>query len=898
MAIDCLVLGAGQEIGKSCVVVTINGKKIMFDCGMHMGCDDHNRYPDFSLVSKSGDFDNAISCIIITHFHMDHVGALPYFTEVCGYNGPIYMSYPTKALSPLMLEDYRRVMVDRRGEEELFTTTHIANCMKKVIAIDLKQTIQVDEDLQIRAYYAGHVLGAVMVYAKVGDAAIVYTGDYNMTTDRHLGAAKIDRLQLDLLISESTYATTIRGSKYPREREFLQAVHKCVAGGGKALIPSFALGRAQELCMLLDDYWERMNIKVPIYFSSGLTIQANMYYKMLISWTSQNVKEKHNTHNPFDFKNVKDFDRSLIHAPGPCVLFATPGMLCAGFSLEVFKHWAPSPINLVALPGYSVAGTVGHKLMSGKPTTVDLYNGTKVDVGCKIHQVAFSPHTDAKGIMDLTKFLSPKNVVLVHGEKPSMMILKDKITSELDIPCFVPANGETVSVASTTYIKANASDMFLKSCSSPNFKFSNSTQLRVTDQRIADGVLVIEKSKKAKIVHQDEVSEVLHEKNHVVSLAYCCPVKVNGESDNDADLIKQLSAKILKTVSGAQIHESENYLQIGSFKGTLCLKDKCKKKLMSSSDSTAARDQHAPLLRSRHDGSPSSSSSSSSSTARPTALAVLLGRITGHRAPSMLVRETAARALEERRIDWGYSKPVVAADILWNAALVLASAVMLVGTVEERPNEPIRVWICGYGLQCLIHVVLVWSEYWRRNTTRRARDLESGDHEDYSEYDYEQDTDNSTTYRLSVIFLAIDVFFAIFCVVLACLVGIALCCCLPCIIALLYAVAGTEGVSEAELGVLPLYKFKAFHSNEKNITGPGKMVPIPTNGLCLATERTLLAEDADCCICLSSYEDGAELHALPCNHHFHSTCIVKWLKMRATCPLCKYNILKGTTDQS
>ncbi|KAL1201093.1 Cleavage and polyadenylation specificity factor subunit 3-II [Cardamine amara subsp. amara] len=574
MGIDCLVLGAGQEIGKSCVVVTINGKKIMFDCGMHMGCDDHNRYPDFSIISKSGDFDNAISCIIITHFHMDHVGALPYFTEVCGYNGPIYMSYPTKALSPLMLEDYRRVMVDRRGEEELFTTTHIANCMKKVIAIDLKQTIQVDQDLQIRAYYAGHVLGAVMVYAKVGDAAIVYTGDYNMTTDRHLGAAKIDRLQLDLLISESTYATTIRGSKYPREREFLQAVHKCVAGGGKALIPSFALGRAQELCMLLDDYWERMNIRVPIYFSSGLTIQANMYYKMLISWTSQNVKEKHSTHNPFDFKNVKDFDRSLIHAPGPCVLFATPGMLCAGFSLEVFKHWAPSPLNLVALPGYSVAGTVGHKLMSGKPTTVDLYNGTKVDVRCKIHQVAFSPHTDAKGIMDLTKFLSPKNVVLVHGEKPSMMSLKDKITSELDIPCFVPANGETVSFASTTYIKANASDMFLKSCSNPNFKFSNSTQLRVTDQRTEDGVLVIEKSKKAKIVHQDEVSEVLHEKNHEVSLAYCCPVKAKEET-GDVDLIKHLSKKILETISGAQIHESENCLQVGSFKGSLCLKEKC-----------------------------------------------------------------------------------------------------------------------------------------------------------------------------------------------------------------------------------------------------------------------------------------------------------------------------------
>ncbi|KAJ0240490.1 E3 ubiquitin protein ligase RIE1 [Hirschfeldia incana] len=361
------------------------------------------------------------------------------------------------------------------------------------------------------------------------------------------------------------------------------------------------------------------------------------------------------------------------------------------------------------------------------------------------------------------------------------------------------------------------------------------------------------------------------------------------------------------------------------------------------SSSTAARDQQTPLLRPRHDASPSS--------ARPTALAVLLGRITGHRAPSMLVRETAARAFEERRVDWGYSKPVVAADVLWNAALVIASAVMLVGTVEERPNEPIRAWICGYGLQCLIHVALVWSEYWRRNRRRRAMDLESGDDLEESigyyynsEYDHEEDSGSSTTYSfakrcesintvvsfiwwilgfywvvqggdrllgeapnlywLSVILLAIDVFFAIFCVVLACLVGIALCCCLPCIIALLYAVAGTitgliqEGVSEAELGVLPMYKFQAFYSNEKGNTGAGKMVPVPTAGLCLAAERTLLAEDADCCICLSSYEDGAELHTLPCNHHFHSNCIVRWLKMRATCPLCKHNILRGTTDQS
>ncbi|KAK3133275.1 hypothetical protein QOZ80_6AG0534520 [Eleusine coracana subsp. coracana] len=382
MAVDmeCLVLGAGQEVGKSCVVVTIGGKRVMFDCGMHMAYQDHRRYPDFSLLlaaTGAPDYTTAISCVVITHFHQDHIGALPYFTEVCGYHGPIYMTYPTKALAPFMLEDNRKVMVDQRGEEEQYSYEDILRCMKKVTSLDLKQTVQVDKDLIIRAYYAGHVLGAAMIYAKVGDAAMVYTGDYNMTPDRHLGAAQIDRLELDLLITESTYAKTVRDSRHAREREFLKAVHKCVSGGGKVLIPTFALGRAQELCILLDDYWERMNLEVPIYLSAGLTIQSNMYYKMLIGWTSQKIKDSYTMHNPFDFKHVCHFERSYINNPGPCVLFATPGMIFGGFSLEVFKKWAPSEKNLVALPGYCSPGSIGQKILSKQ-------NDTHIDVRCQI----------------------------------------------------------------------------------------------------------------------------------------------------------------------------------------------------------------------------------------------------------------------------------------------------------------------------------------------------------------------------------------------------------------------------------------------------------------------------------------------------------------------------------
>ncbi|KAF3432111.1 hypothetical protein FNV43_RR26850 [Rhamnella rubrinervis] len=128
-------------------------------------------------------------------------------------------------------------------------------------------------------------------------------------------------------------------------------------------------------------------------------------------------------------------------------------------------------------------------------------------------------------------------------------------------------------------------------------------------------------------------------------------------------------------------------------------------------------DLQAPMLRPRQG---SSDSVETPSPARPTSLAMLLGRATGRRGPSMLVRETAARELEERRADWGYSKPVVVLDMMWNLAFVVVSVAMLIITIHEHPSTPIRLWICGYALQCFVHVVLVCLEYRRRNA-RRAR---------------------------------------------------------------------------------------------------------------------------------------------------------------------------------
>ena len=136
---------------------------------MHMGFNDDRRFPDFSFVTRNGPLNEMIDCVIISHFHLDHCGSLPYMSEMVGYNGPIYMTHPTKAITPILLEDYRKITVDRKGEcpSNFFTSQMIKDCMKKVIAVNLHETIQVDSELSIKAYYAGHVLGAAMFMVKV-----------------------------------------------------------------------------------------------------------------------------------------------------------------------------------------------------------------------------------------------------------------------------------------------------------------------------------------------------------------------------------------------------------------------------------------------------------------------------------------------------------------------------------------------------------------------------------------------------------------------------------------------------------------------------------------------------------------------------------------------------------
>eukprot|EP00762_Andalucia_godoyi_P001192 ANDGO_01937.mRNA.1 Integrator complex subunit 11 homolog len=446
-----LPLGAGQDVGRSCVVVTVGRKNIMFDCGMHMMYTDARRFPDFRFLTRgdSRTMNDVLDAVIITHFHLDHSGALPELTERFGFTGPVYMTLPTRAIAPILLEDFRKIAVGRRDEEGFYTSEDIAKCMDRVIPLGINQTVYLDDDTEIRTFYAGHVIGASMFYVKSGGESVVYSGDYNTTADRHLGSCKVDRVHPDLLITETTYCTTIRDLKRNREMEFLNDVLKCVTEQrGKVLIPVFALGRAQELCVLLESFWDRMGLTIPIYFSAGMVEKAGSYYQLFINWTNEAVKRSfEQQNNVFNFKHITSFDMECLDREEPCVILASPGMLHAGTSLKVFKRIATDARNLVIFPGYCVKGTVGYKVLNVDETKkVEIDKKTSLSVECRVDYMSFSAHADAAGIMRVISQMRPKGVLLVHGEKEKMAIFQKRVEDEVGVPCWYPANGVTVEI--------------------------------------------------------------------------------------------------------------------------------------------------------------------------------------------------------------------------------------------------------------------------------------------------------------------------------------------------------------------------------------------------------------------------------------------------------------------
>eukprot|EP01038_Epipyxis_sp_PR26KG_P011446 gene11446-15334_t len=420
-------LGGGQEVGRSCILLQYQGRNIMLDCGCHPGREGTDGLPFFdALECEPEDID----LILITHFHIDHCAALPYFTEKTNFKGRVFMTHATKAVMKLLLSDNIRLQVKTTP---LYTDKDLQSCIDKVEVVDYHQTIE-HKGIKFTATAAGHVLGAAMFMIDIDSIRVLYTGDYSLEEDRHLIQAEIPAGgPPDVLIVESTFGVTNLPPRDKREYDFTHTVESIVCRGGSCLIPVFALGRAQELLLILDEYWkdhpELQNI--PIFYASKLATKSLRVYQTFINMMNNHIRDLMDQfYNPFQLRYIKSIQNNDFNVLGPCVVMASPGFMQSGVSRQLFEMWCDDDKNGVIIAGYTVEGTLANDLLE-YPTEIKCLDNRIKPRKCQIEHVSFSAHVDYTQNKSFIKSITPDYIILVHGEKNQMRRLKEGLESEI-----------------------------------------------------------------------------------------------------------------------------------------------------------------------------------------------------------------------------------------------------------------------------------------------------------------------------------------------------------------------------------------------------------------------------------------------------------------------------------
>ncbi|OCF34686.1 endoribonuclease YSH1 [Kwoniella heveanensis BCC8398] len=417
------MLGAGQEVGRSCCVIEHRGKKVVCDAGLHPAHPGMGSLPFIDEVDWS-----TVDAILVTHFHVDHAAALPYVMEKTNFkdgNGKVYMTHATKAIYGLTMMDTVRINDQNQDQSgRLYDEADVQSSWQSTIAVDYHQDIIISGGLRFTPYHAGHVLGASMFMIEIAGLKILYTGDYSREEDRHLVVAEIPPVKPDVLICESTFGVHTLPDRKEKEEQFTTLVANIIRRGGRCLMPIPSFGNGQELALLLDEYWhDHPELQsTPVYFASGLFQRGMRVYKTYVHTMNANIRSRFaRRDNPFDFKYVKWLKdpRRLQEHKGPCVVMASAQFMSFGLSRELLEDWAADSKNGVIVTGYSIEGTMARTLLS-EPDHIESLKGGNIPRRLTVKEISFGAHVDYAQNSKFIQEIGAQHIVLVHGEASQM----------------------------------------------------------------------------------------------------------------------------------------------------------------------------------------------------------------------------------------------------------------------------------------------------------------------------------------------------------------------------------------------------------------------------------------------------------------------------------------------
>ena len=464
-------LGATKTVTGSNFLLEGAGKKILIDCGLYQGkaAEERENYSDFAYNVQDIDF------MLLTHAHIDHSGKIPrLYTE--GYRNPVIATKATCDLCSIMLPDSGHIQEMenewqnkkrvRKGLPELpplYTAQDAIDCLEIFKPVKYDEIIELTPDIHVRFNDAGHMLGSSIIEVWIKEQGeekkIVFTGDLG-NNDLPLLDSPTMIETADYLVMESTYGGRLHIRNEDKAEMFLNIVAETLDKGGNVIIPSFAVGRTQEILYELNKLREEREdeafiekyeklMKAPVYVDSPLAISATEIFRQNMELFDEEVRnEIEQGDNPLEFPGLQftqtaDESRALNESTIPSIIISASGMCEVGRIKHHLKHNLWDPNSTILFVGYQAPGTLGAKIVSGEKK-VKIF-GEEIAINARIEYIeGYSGHADQEWLLNfIYSFITkPKHIFLVHGEPEGQKILKDKILETTDIPVTIPEYGE------------------------------------------------------------------------------------------------------------------------------------------------------------------------------------------------------------------------------------------------------------------------------------------------------------------------------------------------------------------------------------------------------------------------------------------------------------------------
>ena len=421
-----LVHGAGQEVGRSCIEIQSKDGEFLLDCGVKLN------FQGMEYPTRTDTKD--IDAVFISHAHLDHTGCLPLFDHQ-GLFCPVFATPMTKAITKILLMDSFEIEMAEKHGDVAYKKRDVERIGESIITVNYNEWGKI-HGIEWKFTDAGHIPGSASIMLKTEGKTILYTGDIN--TEETLLMQRIDdnyKEKIDILIIESTYGSREHPDRIKTEEEFLNLVQEKI-NQGTVLLPCFAVGRAQEIMLLL----KRRKWPVNIYIDGMAKEVTELLFNYPKSYKNPSgLKNAYNSVNQVRGSHDRD---SLLNRDEKAVIITTSGMLDGGPIVRYLEQLYNNPNVSIILTGYQVMDSNGRMIVESKKARI---NKRVVDVKCFIKQFDFSAHAGKSGLEKLIQKINPKIAIINHGDVKEAESLGN-FCSKLKIKTFVPKTGEVITI--------------------------------------------------------------------------------------------------------------------------------------------------------------------------------------------------------------------------------------------------------------------------------------------------------------------------------------------------------------------------------------------------------------------------------------------------------------------